>query len=130
MDDAVPEHGLQLGDGVQAEDRQPAGEQLRRGDGIGHFLPPDGLELIAGGAVDEAGARLLHGEGGPDEHGHRVGGVEEIQQLAVLLGDGDVCILREAGTDLLCKAGAGDSKKPLHTVGQQLVTHPSEDRAK
>ena len=123
-DDPLPEQGLQLGHGLQTENRHPAGEQFRRGDGIGHFLPPDGLELIAGGAVNEAGARLLHGEGGPDEHGHRVGGVEKVQQLAVLLGDGHVRVLRETGADLLGKAGAGDSKKPLHAVGQQLVTHP------
>ena len=130
LDDAVPQHGLQLGDGLQAVDRQPAGKQLRRGDGVGHFFPPDLLKLIAGGAVDKAGARLLHGKGRPDEHRHRVRGVEKVQQLAVLFGDGDVRILWEAGPDLLGKAGAGDNKKPLHAIGQQLVTHPFEDRAK
>ena len=123
-DDPLPEQGLQLGHGLQTENRHPAGDQLRRGDGIGHLLLPDRLELVAGGAVDKAGARLLHGKGGPDKHGHRVRRVQKVQQLAVLLRDGHVCVLREAGADLLGKAGAGDSKKPLHAVGQQLVTHP------
>ena len=36
---------------------------------------------------------------------------KKVQQLAVLLRDGHVCVLREAGADLLGKAGgAGDSK--------------------
>ncbi|CAN4040497.1 UPF0291 protein SAMEA3545305_01382, partial [Dysosmobacter welbionis] len=70
---------------LQTENRHPAGDQLRRGDGIGHLLLPDRLELVAGGAVDKAGARLLHGKGGPDKHGHRVRRVQKVQQLAVLL---------------------------------------------
>ena len=85
---------------------------------------------MAGGGIGEAGAGLRRGQGGVDKDRRLLLRVQEVQQVPLLLRHSDRKILRQAGAGLPGEAGSANDKKPLHAIGQQLVTHPSEDRAK
>ena len=128
-DNAVPEHQLQFGNAGLVKNGNPAGDQLRGGDVVGHFLLPGLLELVAGCGVGKAGAGLLHGQGGAGQHQNGIGGGQELLQISIQLGYGDVGLLREAGSGLFRKAGTADDKKPLHAVGHQLSAGPLQHGA-
>ena len=118
LHDAVPEHQFQFRDGIQSENGQPAGNQLRRSDGVGHFYLPRLLELIAGSRVSKTGTGLLHGQGGTRQHQHVVRTVQKGHQVALLFRDDHIRVLREALARLIGEAGTADDKKPLHAIGQ------------
>ena len=76
------------------------------------------------GLVGETGAGLRHGDGGAGQHRYLLPGVQKGQQVIVPVGYGDLCSRWEAFSCLLGKAVVTGKKKPLHTVGQQLIAHP------
>ena len=129
-DNPLPEQRLQLCNGIRSENRQPAGHQLRSRDLIGHPLFPALLQLIARRRIGKTRTGLRRRQCRPAQNQHRVRRVQECHQILLPLRNRDICLLRQACPGFRGETGTADDKKTLHTIGQQLLARPGEDRAK
>ena len=83
---------------------------------------------MAGGGIGKSRPCLREGQSGAAEDQRVFVVIQKVQQLRVLLGERNVCPLREAGGRLLDKTGRADNKKPLNTICHALFCGPFQNR--